>query len=106
MGKNSILKIILRWFVFCIELLFFILGFFAVMIVSHEAYHLHLDGKSSGICIGFCHAQDNIKAPAVIHWSEEVFVGYNEERNAWIFGLAVSLFLYGIFFFWKLYDKH
>ena len=94
--KSNILNIISEGIYYFVMFL----GVIALAILFHELYHLHLDGKPTGVCFGSCYVYNTTIAPASISWDDWVFHSYNEERNAWVFAFVLVFAIIG-FLFWN-----
>ena len=97
---------LLKYLAIGIEFLFIFLGFLSTTIILHETYHLlDLEGNPTGICLGYCYVGSNLGeyAPAGIYWKqtpeEYQLDPKGNESEAWIFGITISMILFGIWFY-------
>jgi hypothetical protein len=97
--------------------LFFVIGIFGVLVISHETYHyFSIDGQAQGICFGHCNlwGYENLTnetwVVSAVHWeldTDQAQILDNnlpqEEKHAWIFSSAFTVFLMGVFFLTEKY---
>ena len=93
---------------FCYKILFlviFLFGLFAILITSHEVYHLH-NGTPTGVCLGNC-LNNNSVVFSTLFFNETFSEDYliKEENNAWTFSLIFTALIFFLFCVTKSYGE-
>lgn len=77
----------------------FLFGLFAILITSHEVYHLH-NGTPTGICVGDCMIENKV-AFAVLFVNKNLSLTdserLREENSAWAFAFISTTLIFFLF---------